>query len=278
MADDGPLEPGGPTGYPLQAGDPGNWRLPEVHSSEAPPVRWRDLPPFEQLRRTVEGEIRYVAQRHGRLLNAEAICNRKHWRPERVPDVVAAMNDPVTMANLRAIGVLPDDVDTWEEAGADARCNATPTGRQMSALDSIFARLDPTDKRPLRELLAEHDVDLKMWNGWLADPVFAGYVADRMARVLGERAHEVDIALFRRGVAGDVPAIKLILELQGRIKQAGDTVDVNALLARVVEIIDVEVSDRDTKVRIAQRLQALSDAQLRRIPTGPTIIAGELTG
>lgn len=269
------LEPGGQTAYPLAAGDPGNYRLPEVHTPAEPPTRWRDLPPAEQIRRKVEDQIRYVAQRHGRLLTAQAILDRLKWPESRREQVHAAMNDPVTIANLRKLGILPDEVETWDEAAAGA---ATPTGRQMDALDAIFERIDPEDPRPLTAILREHKIDLKTWNGWLADPMFAGYVRDRATKVFGDRAHEVDIALMRRAVGGDVAAMKLILELQGRIKQAGDAVDVNALLARVVEIIDMEVDDRATKLRIASRLEALADSAQRRaaLPTGPKVIAGEL--
>lgn len=267
------ITPGGDTAYPPGPG-PDNYRLPAAANPGLPPLRWKDLPPAERIRRKVEDTVRFYSSRHGRVLTADALLTYLHWPPTRREQVVQAMNDPVTVANLRSLGVLPDDVETMDEAAAHT---GQPSSRQMDALDAIFERIDPEDKRPLKDILREHGLELKTWNGWLADPVFAGYVRDRAAAVFGQRVHEVDIALLRRGAAGDVQAIKLILELQGRIGRT-ERLDVNAVLARVVEIIDTEVGDRETKLRIAGRLQALSDEQQRRpMPSGPPVIAGELT-
>jgi hypothetical protein len=75
---------------------------------------------------------------------------------------------------------------------------------------------------------------------------------------------------MRRAFGGDVAAMKLILELQGRIKTHGDTVDVNMLLSRVVEIIQVEVADPAAVLRIAERLEALSQQTAAgRMPSSP---------
>lgn len=269
--------PDGERVWPLQEGDPGGYDLPAApDGARQRRVRFRDLPAEEQIRRRVEDALRYVAETRGIILTAEAICDRLHWPRTRQPQVVAAMNDPVTIANLRELGVLPEEVETWDEL---AEHSGRLTKRQMDAMDAIFERIDPEDPRPLKTILAEHGIQTKTWHGWLADPVFAGYVRDRTAKLWGERGHEIDIALMRRAAAGDVPAIKLALELQGRIRAGTDTVDANALLARVVEIIDLEVGDRDTKIRIAQRLQRLSEQLGRRAtPTGPPVLEAEMVG
>lgn len=273
------LQPGGPVHtelYPLHPDYPEP--LPDAAGNPSPRVRWRDLPPHEQLRRKVEDQLRYVGQRHGKLLTAAQLCDRMHW-PERwsyatEPQVQIAIGDPVTIANLRALGLIADDVETWDEAVAG---KVAPSRAQMDALDAILERLDPTDTRSLAEILREHGVQLKTWQGWLADPMFGAYVRDRSAAAFGHNAHEVDLALMRRASAGDVPAIKLILELQGRIRQAGDTLDVNGMLARVVEILQTEVTDEGTLLRIVERLEALAEQSRRgRLPTGPTVVAGEL--
>lgn len=267
------LLPGGPTAFDREAEDA---RLPDAPDTAGQPrLRWRDLPPAEQIRRSVEDTVRYYGQRWGKLPTAERICSFKKWPATRIPEVQLALQDPVTIANLRRLGILPDDVETWDEG--ITRAGAQPTRLQMDALDAIFERLDPNDPRPLDVVLKAHGVDLRTWNGWLADPVFGAYVRDRAAAIFGQRAHEVDIALMRRAFAGDVQALKLILELQGRIKRQGDTVDVNMVLARVVEIIQLEVTDPVVQLRIAERLEALSQATAAgQLPAGPPVLSAEI--
>ena len=263
------IRPGGAAAYDHEAD---LRRLPDTAQPQTGGgLRWRDLPAAEQLRRRVEDTLRFYGQRYGKLMTAERIVAYRHWPESRIPEVVEAMHDPVTVANLRELGIIAPEVETWDEAVAG---NVQPTKMQMDALDAIFTRLDPTDPRALTELLKEQGVDLRTWNGWLADPMFGAYVRDRSAAVFGQRAHEVDIALMRRAFGGDTAAIKLILELQGRIKTGGDTVDVNMVLARVVEIIQVEVADQAAVLRIAERLEALAHAAAAgKLPASPPVIA-----
>lgn len=263
-----PIRPGGAADYDHEAD---MRKLPYTDQPvDAGGLRWKDLPAVEQLRRRVEDSLRFYATRHGRLLTAELMCRRHHWPESRIPEVTAAMHDPVTVANLRELGLIAPGAETWDQAVAGA---VQPTKTQMDALDAIFTRLDPDDPRPLKDLLKEQGVDLRTWNGWLADPMFGAYVRDRSAQVFGQRAHEVDIALMRRAFGGDVAAMKLILELQGRIKTHGDTVDVNMLLSRVVEIIQLEVSDQAAVLRIAERLEALSQqAGQGKLPTSSSAL------
>lgn len=270
----GPIRPGGATAYDHDA----DLRLlPDTPQPGRRLQRFRDLPPHEQLRRKVEDTLRFYGGRYGKLMTASHLCRYLHWPQTRVVEVTEAMHDPVTIANLRGLGILPPDVETWDEAVAG---NVQPSREQMDALDAIFGHLDPSEERPLAVLLKEQGVDLIQWNGWLTDPTFGAYVRDRTAAVFGQRAHEVDIALMRKAVSGDVAAMKLILELQGRIKQQGTAVtDVNMILARVVEIIQLHVTDTATVLRVAEALEALSQQATRgQLPASAPVVAGELAG
>ena len=267
----GPIEPGGPTQVPYAARVSD---LPAVPGrGEGERIRMRDLPAAEQLRRKVEDAVLYVARRHGRLLTADAVCKRFLWPAERAAEVAVALNDPVTVANLKAEGVVPPEVASWDDMVAG---RVAPSKAQMDVLEEVLGQLDPSDDRALGPILAEKGLDLKQWHGWLADPVFGAYVRDRTAQVLGNAAGQADIALMRRASAGDVQALKLLYQLQGKLGR-DSMIDVNAVLAQVVTIIQDEIDDRDTIVRIAQRLQALSDQVSRRqLPAGAPIIPGEV--
>ena len=241
--------------YPYGESYPAH-RVPEESPAYS---RYRDLPRPEKIRTRVEETVRGHWLLHGRILTANAIGERWKWKLNRVgalteQDIAHALNDPVTIANLRTLGILPPEVMTWDEV-TEARL--APTTNQLDALDAIFHRMDPAEKRSLVEVLEEHGIDLKTWNGYLADPIFAGYVRARTDALLGEHAHEVDIALMRRVIAGEVPAIKLMLQLQGRLADHR-AVDTGQLLGRVLEILIEEITDTATVERIARRFEALA--------------------
>jgi hypothetical protein len=243
-------------------------------------VRVRDLPKAEILRRKVQDTVRYYGITHGRLLTVEALGNYIGWRVRHVgtvtaDQIAAALNDPVTVSNLRELGLLPEDVFTWSEA-LEARVR--PDGTQMDALDAIFTRINPDDTRPLDKILAEQGIELKTWNGWLADPIFAGYVRQRTEQVFGERAHEVDIALMRKAIGGDTGAIKLILQLQGRLAERTGP-DPGVLLGRVLDVLLEEIGDEAVLERIARRLEAIAQAaQVRPQITGSPLAAPVILG
>jgi hypothetical protein len=259
-----------------------NDALPDSPAEVRPRKRWRDLPRAERVRLKVEDTVRYYAQTHKKILTVETIGQYIGWKvrtvgPVSAAEITTALSDPVTIANLRDLGILPDDVLSWDEA-LEARVR--PDGVQMDVLDSIFEQVNPGDERPLEVILREHGVELKTWNGWLADPMFAGYVRSRTASVFGERAHEVDIALLRRATAGDVSAVKLILQLQGRLTDTR-AIDAGQLLGRVLEILLEEVADQALLERIGRRFEALSQQAARgalpaAVPTVPAPLEAQL--
>jgi hypothetical protein len=268
---------------------PDNARLPHVaREGGLAPTRWRDLPRAEMIRRKVEDTVRYYGQRYGRVLTAQSLGDYMGWKMRYVgeltpADLSAAINDPVTVANLREWGVLPAGVDTFDEY-AELGGQVQPTREQMDALDAVFRSVDPADGRSLETILNDASdpdgapISIQTWHGWLRDPVFAGYVRDRTAAVFGEQAYRVDIALLRKATAGDVAAIKLILELQGRLRDE-TAVSPQVLLSRVLDVIRANVSDRATLVAIAEGLETISQqasrGQLQGQLSGPAALGFE---
>jgi hypothetical protein len=262
------LDPAGPNALR----GPDDSLLPNSASPATGHVNFRDLPRTEQVRRKCEDMVRWYAGKHGKVLTAEALGNFISWRVRYVgvvtlTDVAAALNDPVTVANLRGLGILDEEVLTWDEA---LEAKVRPSRAQMDALDAVFERLDPKDDRSLSEILSAHGIELRQWHGWLADPIFAGYVRERTQAVIGQNAHEVDIALMRKVVGGDTAAIKLALMLQGRLSD-NRAVDAGQLLGRVLEILLEEISDMGAIERIARRFEAMSQAISANQPLPPAI-------
>lgn len=234
----GPLEPpGADPGFDQIRHGPGtpmhDGKDPRVvpDATSGNHVRWKDLPEDERNRRSVERKVLWIWRQHGKLPTVQRLAAYAHMDEEVV---ARALADPVTIANLRADGAIPPDADDWEAATGQ---RVALSGQQLDAIRRIFERVDPDDAATWRQALAEVGVSVREWNGWMRDPLFAAFVRDAGARLFGDHAHAVDIALLRNAVAGDTAAIKLVLEVTGRIKQNRDQVDANMLLARVVEVL-----------------------------------------
>ncbi len=208
-------------------------------------VRWRDLPAAERRRRVVERRVLWMWQQAGKLPTTEMLISHTKLDEAHIREALA---DPITIANLRRDGAISPEADDWEEATGERVMLA---GRQLDAVRRVFERVDPDDPASWRGALGEVGVTVREWNGWMRDPLFASFVRDAGARLFGDHAHSVDIALLRNAVAGDTAAIKLVLEVTGRIKADRNTVDAGMLLARVIEVLVHHLSEAQLQPVIA---------------------------
>lgn len=124
--------------------------------------------------------------------------------------------------------------------------------------------LDLTDTRTNKKKLQDLNVSTLQYNAWLKDPVFKNYMHKRAEQMVGDNKHEVDTALLDKVRAGDLKAIAYYNEMTGRfVQQRGpaNSVDVSMLIVKIVEIIDEEVKDPDTLLRLSERLRGLIAAR-----------------
>jgi len=194
--------------------------------------RWRDLPLAERQRMSVVTCVVQMWNQFGKLPTIERISNYKKMVPARVAE---ALENPQTILDLRHHGIIRDDCDDWTQAVSGERAGLT--SRQVAAVREYLARTDPTDGRSLTQALADAEVTPTEWNSWLKDPIFKGYVLDLGSQVYGDARTDIDIALVREAASGDVPAIRLAMEVTGRIKNDKNAPDPGMLLARIFEIM-----------------------------------------
>lgn len=128
-------------------------------------------------------------------------------------------------------------------------------------LNTANIMLDLRDNRSQKKKLQECGVTTSKWEGWLRDPVFQNYLRQRAENLLGDNLHESHLALLDRVRSGDIGAIKYFNEITGRYVPASkDSVDVNGILMRVLEIIQIHVKDGDTLSAIAGDFMQLASA------------------
>lgn len=126
------------------------------------------------------------------------------------------------------------------------------------------AMLDLTDTRSDKKKLQDLEVHTQTWQAWLKDPVFKNYLRVRAEQMIGDNAHQADLAFLDRIRAGDMKAIGMWYEMTGKYtpqRANASQVDVQNILTKVIEVIIEEVDDRDTAIRISNRLRALIGAR-----------------
>jgi hypothetical protein len=123
------------------------------------------------------------------------------------------------------------------------------------------AMLDLTDNRSRKKKLAELRVPSQTYEAWLRDPAYRNYIQARAENLLPDNQQDAHLALLDRVRSGDISAIKYFNEITGRyIPNTTDKVDVNAILMRVLEVIQRHVSEPEALNGIAEELLALSTA------------------
>lgn len=130
------------------------------------------------------------------------------------------------------------------------------TEQQLTAANVM---LDLTDNRSRKKKLADLKIPTQLWESWLSDPAFNSYLRERSERILGTNQHEAHLALIDRVKSGDISAVKYYNEITGRyVPNRGDSVDIPALLMRVLEIIQKHVTDNVAAAAIAEDLLTLA--------------------
>jgi hypothetical protein len=151
---------------------------------------------------------------------------------------------------------------------------------QMLVVNSLLNLSDPKSER---KKLDQLQVSLKTYDQWKRDPVFMEYFKKRTEQMFGDAIAEANIVLIDRMRAGDIRAVKLYYELEGRLDKADTNVTVNsnvdvnilnfeATMIQIVEVINEEVKDPQVKAAISDRLKSLISGQ----PPVGNVINGEL--
>lgn len=137
----------------------------------------------------------------------------------------------------------------------------TLTVEQMAVANTL---LDLTDTRSQKKKLQDLGISTVKYQAWLKDPVFRSYLQERAENVLGDNAHEVNLALLDAVRSGNVKAIEYYNEYTGRYvpvskrpSSSSPQVDVHGILTAMIEIIQKRVKDPEIQGLIGQDVKEL---------------------
>lgn len=148
------------------------------------------------------------------------------------------------------------------------------TPKQLLVANSI---LDLTDTRSEKKKLQDLEVSTGTYQSWLKDPVFSNYLRTRAESMLGDHQHDAHLALIDEAKSGNIRAIQYLNEINGRfLSQAGKNgnaesavINLQNMIVRIVEIVQDEVDDPQTQLRISEKLAALTQGNILANGTAP---------
>lgn len=158
----------------------------------------------------------------------------------------------VTMLSNRGIEVLASD-----------RESLTPD--QIAAANCY---LNIADTRPLTQKLKELGISPTRFSGWMKGKNFSRYIQERAEELFEDGMPFAHRELMAKVMNGDIKAIRLYYEVSGRYTgvQSVEAQNVTMILQRLLEAIQMEVSDPETVRRIGQRFQFIVNGDAQPIP------------
>lgn len=133
---------------------------------------------------------------------------------------------------------------------------------------------DPSIRGGLSQRLKVAGVSYQRYRAWMQIPEFKSAVTSAAEQILENNLSSVNLGLVGAAERGDVAAIKFYYELTGKYNPNDRAVmDVMDVLAKVVEILCVEVTDPEVLQRIATKLQMLGTAA--GVPGNVKVVKGE---
>lgn len=138
------------------------------------------------------------------------------------------------------------------------------TPEQLAVANTM---LDFTDGRSQKKKLSDLNVSSRQYQAWLRSPGFQNYMRQRAESLLNDNMHEAHLALLDSVRSGDVKAITLYYEMQGRFSSKGtQEIDVGYLLVKIIEILSRHIQDPITLNVIAGELENLAPTSPAALP------------
>ncbi len=128
---------------------------------------------------------------------------------------------------------------------------------QLAAANTYLNIADP---RPLNVKLKELGINPVRFHGWMRGKVFGKYIRERSEDLLDDAMPFAHRELLNKVMHGNMDAIKHYYAMTGRYTgvTSGDAQNVGLVIQRLLEAIQMEVSDPELLSRIAGRFQSIT--------------------
>lgn len=129
-------------------------------------------------------------------------------------------------------------------------------------LQIINMLLNLTDRRSEREKCEAAGITPATLAAWRRDPGFIGYMQKRAEKMFKDSDDIAYLNVMKNMQSGDLQAAKFYFEMTGKYTPSVRLdVNVDSILAQVIEVLQVRVKDQDTLELIAGDLEAIMDGR-----------------
>lgn len=133
------------------------------------------------------------------------------------------------------------------------------TPEQLAVANKV---LNLQDRRSLREKLEETGVSVQKYQIWRRNPTFMAYMQKRAEALFSDGKDSAYMNLMKNVEGGSLDAAKLFFEMTGIYNpKISVELNVDAIMVRVIEIIQRRVKDPATLEAIASDIDALVSGQ-----------------
>jgi hypothetical protein len=171
------------------------------------------------------------------------------WKYNRIPTDDELMREYAASTDVDAVLENKDIVRYLISNGVPVDGTVVITPKQVRWIDTLCAA---NDSRTFAMKLKESNVTMAQHNTWMKNPIFQSALQSRLERILPDERVRVHSALAREASAGNVPAVKLYLQLTGELTegQASEKAETAKLMQGILEILETHV-DRATLLALA---------------------------
>jgi hypothetical protein len=122
---------------------------------------------------------------------------------------------------------------------------------------------NPTNRRPLKDKLAQAGISYYRYKAWLNQPAFAAYVKEIGERLLHDHVQDVHTRVVERATNGDIAAMRLYYDLTGRTDSSTNKAvqDLSATVRLLLEVITRNVTDVTVLDKIQKEIAAVTDGR-----------------
>lgn len=158
--------------------------------------------------------------------------------------VSEALQKPLVQKALDARGIH------WQPVEKDKL-----TAEQIACIQKL---LDISDTRSIKARLADVGVTYSQYYGWKKQPYFMEAYREAAENLYGESLPEVHRSVIQEATSGSFPHQKLILAMTGVYdEKKSENLDVRYILMKVLEVIQIHVSDPKTLEAIAGEFETI---------------------
>ena len=177
----------------------------------------------------------------GQIKSTVALIETYYWKFRRLPASDEELFREYLVETCIA-DVLAESKYVRYLSGHGVPVDGSPT-LSPKAVRWIDTLCSAGDTRPLSQKAKDSNVTMSQHNAWLNNPLFQSALTSRLERILPDERNRVHSALAREASSGNVPAIKLYMQMTGEFSEGQSTEKSEAagLMQGILEILETHV-------------------------------------